>query len=121
MPSWPRHSRRWRCGRLETLSPRAGLLPCGAMLCYCWNVNGIRAVARKKLLPWEVLPKADVICLQETKAQQEMLEHALGEPEGWHSHWHSAKKPGYSGVAIFTREQPDEVLVGLGEDQFDDE
>jgi exodeoxyribonuclease-3 len=91
------------------------------MLCYSWNVNGIRAVARKKLLPWDVLAKADVICLQETKAQQEALEPALGEPDGWHSHWHSAKKPGYSSVAILSKDQPDEVLVGIGDDQYDDE
>src|SRR4051812_48013836 len=91
------------------------------MLCYCWNVNGIRSVARKKLVPWEVLERADVICLQETKAQQEMLEPALGEPDGWHSHWHSAEKPGYSGVAIISRDAPDEVMAGLGDDRFDKE
>ncbi|MBA3707903.1 MAG: exodeoxyribonuclease III [Planctomycetes bacterium] len=91
------------------------------MLCYSWNVNGIRSVARKDLLPWRVLPRADVICLQETKAQQHMLEPALGEPEGWHSHWHSAQKPGYSSVAIISREAPDEVMHGIGDDTYDSE
>jgi exodeoxyribonuclease III len=91
------------------------------MLCYSWNVNGIRSVARKDLLPWKVLPRADVICLQETKAQQHMLESSLGEPDGWHSHWHSAVKPGYSSVALLSRERPDEVMLGIGEDAYDSE
>jgi exodeoxyribonuclease-3 len=91
------------------------------MMIYSWNVNGIRAVARKNLLPWKVLPGADVICLQEVKAQVDALESELGEPAGWHAHWHSAKKPGYSSVAIFSKEQPDEVVAGLGVDAFDDE
>jgi exodeoxyribonuclease-3 len=89
------------------------------MRCYTWNVNGIRSVAKKNLLPWSVLGDGDVICLQETKAQVERLEAGLAAPEGWHSSWHSAVKPGYSSVAIISRPKPDEVVSGIGDEQFD--
>ena len=91
------------------------------MRCYSWNVNGIRAVARKNLLPWEVCVGADVICLQETKAQEASLEPDLAEPDGWQTVWHSAEKPGYSSVAILSRVHPDEVRVGIGDPEFDRE
>ena len=54
------------------------------MRCYSWNVNGIRAVARKGLLPWKQLPRADVFCLQETKAPVEQLDPEVSAPKGWH-------------------------------------
>lgn len=84
-----------------------------------WNVNGIRSVARKDSLPWQVCPGADVICLQETKAQPQQLEPAIVQPDGWHAFWHSAERPGYSSVAIISRPKPDEVVAGLGEPEFD--
>jgi exodeoxyribonuclease III len=89
------------------------------MRCYSWNVNGIRAVARKSSLPWDVLAGADVIALQETKAQEHQLEPELAAPAGWHAAWHSAVKPGYSSVAILSRQAPDELRHGLGDAQFD--
>lgn len=91
------------------------------MLLYSWNVNGLRSVARKNLVPWTILVGADVISLQEVKAQHTALEPALGEPAGWHASWHEAEKPGYSGVAILSRERPDEVIQGLGVEEFDRE
>ncbi len=91
------------------------------MLIASWNVNGLRAVARKNLLPWTVLPKAEVFCLQEVKAQHGALESALAEPEGWHTAWHDAEKPGYSGVAVLSRMKPDEVISGLGVEEIDRE
>ncbi len=91
------------------------------MRCYSWNVNGIRSVAKKNLLPWEVCPGADLIAVQETKAQPQQLPPELVAPAGWHAFWHSAKKPGYSSVAIISRDQPDEVVAGLGDARFDDE
>jgi len=91
------------------------------MLCYTWNVNGIRSVAKKNLLPWAILPAAEVICLQETKARPEQLEPGLLEPDGWHAAWHSADKPGYSSVALLSRDKPDEILSGIGEQEFDSE
>ena len=61
------------------------------MRCYSWNVNGIRSVARKGLLPWDVLPRADLIALQETKAQPGQLPPELLAPGRFKSHWHSAQ------------------------------
>lgn len=86
-----------------------------------WNVNGVRAVVGKGLKPWGVIPRCDVVCIQETKAQPEQLEPELASPRGWHTTWFSAQKKGYSGVATFCRSQPDEVVAGLGDPRFDDE
>jgi len=91
------------------------------MRCYSWNVNGIRSVARKNLLPWNVCAEATVIGLQETKAMSTQLEDDLRDPPGWHSFWHSAQKAGYSGVALICRDKPDEVVEGLGDAEFDNE
>lgn len=91
------------------------------MKCASWNVNGIRAVVKKDLAPWDVLNGFDVICLQETKAQPEQLGAELLEPDGFESHWHSAEKKGYAGVAIYCKRTPDEVISGLGETGFDRE
>lgn len=91
------------------------------MRIYSWNVNGIRAVAGKGLLPWSVLPQAEVICLQETKAKPGQLDKCVVEPDGWHAFWHSAERPGYSSVAILSRARPDEVVAGLGDQRFDSE
>jgi exodeoxyribonuclease-3 len=79
-----------------------------------WNVNGIRAVHRKDLfLPFIDALKPDVICLQETKAQQSQSEIDLPDYE---EHWYSAEKKGYSGTAIFTKEAPLQVSSGLSDD-----
>ncbi len=91
------------------------------MKCASWNVNGIRAVIKKDMAPWKVLSDFDLICLQETKAQPDQLAPELLSPDGWHSYWHSARKKGYSGVAIYCREEPDEIIEGLGVSTFDDE
>jgi len=91
------------------------------MKLYSWNVNGIRSVARKNLLPWTQLADATVIGVQETKASPGQLAPELAAPEGWHSCWHSAQKAGYSGTALFCRDRPDEVLEGVGDARFDDE
>ncbi len=91
------------------------------MRCYSWNVNGVRALARKDLLPWKKLRQADVLCLQETKADPGQLPPQLAAPRGFHTCWASAKKKGYSGTAILTREKPDEIVVGLGTRKYDEE
>ncbi len=79
-----------------------------------WNVNGIRAVHKKGLfLPFIQRLKPDVLCLQETKAQEGQAELDLPEYE---EYWCSAEKKGYSGVAIFTKEPPVDVMYGLPED-----
>ena len=79
------------------------------------NVNGIRAAARKGMFEWLQKVDADVICLQELKAQPDQIEGQPFHPEGYHTYFHSAEKKGYSGVGIYTKQKPDAVYVGLGE------
>ena len=84
-----------------------------------WNVNGLRAVAKKGFLDWFAKAEADAVCVQEIKAFPEQVEEAVRHPMGYASYWAPAKKPGYSGVAIFTKREPLEVEIGLGDDSFD--
>ncbi len=83
------------------------------------NVNGIRAVAKKGFFYWLNNQDADVICIQETKAQIHQLEDPIFHPEGYNCFYHDAVKKGYSGVAIYTKHQPKEVIVGLKQDYID--
>jgi len=78
------------------------------------NVNGIRAAAKKGLYDWLAGQGADVVCLQETKAQLAGLQDETFRPEGFHHYFHDAEKPGYSGVALYARREADEVVTGLG-------
>ncbi|MBU6374905.1 MAG: exodeoxyribonuclease III [Bdellovibrionales bacterium] len=86
-----------------------------------WNVNGVRAVAEKGFLKWLQAQKADIVCLQETKASEDQLDLFLRNPQGYQSYWHSAEKAGYSGTAIYTRAEPHDVIEGLGLAEFDKE
>jgi len=87
-----------------------------------WNINGLRAALRKgAVAPLRELG-ADVICLQEIKARPEQLtpeDHNVFD--GYHSTWNPALRPGYSGVATFTREEPLEIALGLDHPEFDQE
>ena len=78
-----------------------------------WNVNGLRAVAKKGFLDWLGACKADVVCLQEIKATLDVVPEEVRAPKGWHVQLHSAQKPGYSGTAIYSRVKPDEYWLGL--------
>ncbi len=79
-----------------------------------WNVNGIRAVHKKGLfVPFIEKVKPDIICLQETKAEQGQSEVDLSD---YHEYWHSAQKKGYSGTAIFSKTEPLSVILGIPED-----
>lgn len=79
-----------------------------------WNVNGIRAVHKKGLFePFIKQLKPDIICLQETKAEQHQSPVDL---MGYEEYWHSATKKGYSGTAIFTKQVPEDVLFGIPTD-----
>lgn len=78
------------------------------------NVNGIRAAARKGFFGWMTRQRADVVCIQETKAQVHQLEDRVFRPRSWHAYFHDAEKKGYSGVAIYCRRRPDNVIEGLG-------
>jgi exodeoxyribonuclease III len=86
-----------------------------------YNVNGIRSATSKGLLNWMEERKADVYCFQETKADRTQLDHAQFDFFGYNSYWFSAQKKGYSGVAIFTKHKPDQVIYGFGDPEFDSE
>lgn len=86
-----------------------------------YNVNGIRSAMSKGLLNWMEERKADVYCFQETKAEQSQLDLKPFELFGYKSFWFSAQKKGYSGVAIFTKHQPDNVVYGFGDSAYDNE
>ena len=85
------------------------------------NVNGIRAAARKGFFDWLPKQNADVVCIQETKAQVHQLEDDIFRPQGYHCYYHDAEKKGYSGVALYCKAEPDEVIVGMGNEEFDAE
>jgi len=79
------------------------------------NLNGIRSAANKGFFDWMADQQADLVCLQETKAQEHQLDAAVHYPEGYHSVFVDAEKKGYSGVALYSRHAPDRVIRGLGE------
>ena len=79
-----------------------------------WNVNGLRACLGKGFLDFCAFADADVICLQETKMQPEQADFEL---PGYHRFWNSAEKKGYSGTAVFTREEPLSVTYDHGDEQ----
>lgn len=81
-----------------------------------YNVNGIRAAIRKGFQEWLESTQADIICIQETKAQKSQVPLDLFEEMGYQTYWNSAEKKGYSGVAIFSRPAPENVLVGYEEE-----
>jgi len=87
-----------------------------------FNANGIRSAARKDFFDWFARQGADVLCIQETRAQREQLESdPQFFPEGYDSYFVDAEKKGYSGVAVYTRHRPDKVVRGLGWPDIDRE
>ncbi len=86
-----------------------------------WNVNGIRAVMKKDFLATLDSMQADVLCLQETKAQDDQVREALAEMEGYHLYSNSAVKKGYSGTAILTKVEPVAVRYDIGIKEHDQE
>ncbi len=85
------------------------------------NVNGIRSASRKGVFDWLKRQKADVVCVQETKAQEDQLTDPMFRPDGHHTFYYDAKKKGYAGTALFCRREPDKVIRGFGVKEFDDE
>ncbi len=85
-----------------------------------WNVNGIRATIGKGLGDFVAAEQPDILCFQETKARPEQVQLPL-EFGGYQAFWDSAQKPGYSGVAVFTKEKPLDVRRGFGIDEHDQE
>jgi exodeoxyribonuclease-3 len=87
-----------------------------------WNVNGLRAVLRKSALDWVTGWQPDVLCLQEIKAQPHQIpEGALDGLTDYQFTWHPAERPGYSGVATFSKHPPECVDLGIGQSKFDRE
>lgn len=87
-----------------------------------WNVNGLRATHRNNALAPVWARDPDVLCLQETKAEKEQLPEELKDPGGYHAFFSSSQeKKGYSGVAVYTKNEPDAVWRELGEARFDAE
>ena len=83
------------------------------------NVNGIRSAWSKGFWPWLVRQRADVVCIQEVKAQEPDLEGAAFQLKGYERHLFCAEKKGYSGVGLYCRRTPDRVIEGLGVPEFD--
>lgn len=83
-----------------------------------WNVNGLRAAMNKNFMEVFNQFDADIFCLQETKLQEGQIDFA---PEGYHSYWNYAEKKGYSGTALFTKDEPINVSYGMGIEEHDNE
>ena len=86
-----------------------------------WNVNGIRAVAKKGFLDTVKALDPDVLCIQETKASVDQLDDSLLNIPGYKSYFSSAERKGYSGTCVYTKREPVSVSYGLGTDEFDHE
>jgi len=78
------------------------------------NANGIRSAERKGFFTWMQLQNADIVCIQETKAQIHQLSSDPFCPQDYHCFYHDAEKKGYSGVALYCRKQPDKIISGIG-------
>ncbi|MET0312243.1 MAG: exodeoxyribonuclease III [Burkholderiaceae bacterium] len=85
------------------------------------NLNGIRSAATKGVEAWIAKTKPDCICVQEVKAQQADVAGRFEQLAGLQGHFHFAEKKGYSGVAVYTRHAPSDVIVGYGSSEFDAE
>ena len=78
------------------------------------NTNGIRSAAKKGFFDWLQTQQADVVCIQETKAQRDQLDDAIFHPQGYYCHYFDAEKKGYSGTALYSKLKPDRIIAGLG-------
>ncbi|KEO73580.1 exodeoxyribonuclease III [Anditalea andensis] len=86
-----------------------------------YNVNGIRAALNKGFAEWLIQVDADIIGLQEIKANPDQVDLTIFEDMGYHVYWHPAVKKGYSGVAILSKIKPDHITYGMGLSVYDDE
>lgn len=85
------------------------------------NVNGIRSAVSKGLINYLAQAQADIVCVQELKAQEKDMSAEMKNPLGMYGIWHTAEKRGYSGVAIYSKVKPDFTQIGLGWNDFDHE
>ncbi|MGC8651180.1 MAG: exodeoxyribonuclease III [Minisyncoccia bacterium] len=86
-----------------------------------WNINGIRSIYQKNFLDWFSKTKADLVCLQEIKAQEEQIPQELLQIDNYYSYFNPAIKKGYSGVAVYSKQKPLKVETKLGFQKFDEE
>ncbi len=86
-----------------------------------WNVNGLRAALRKGFADHLQRTDPDVLLLQEVRAFPEQLPELWMNPAGYHVHWHPAKRPGYAGTAVWSKQPIDDICLGLGKTDADDE
>lgn len=86
-----------------------------------WNVNGIRGVHKRGFMDWLTSERPDILCIQETKASRDQLSDELINPPGYSSYWNSAQRKGYSGVAVYSKQEPRIVELSMGIKSFDDE
>jgi exodeoxyribonuclease-3 len=86
-----------------------------------YNVNGLRSAINKGFMNWLENEKPDILCLQETKLQEDQVDKMSFEFHGYHQIWHSAVKKGYSGVAVLSKIKPDNYSIGIGIKEFDSE
>ena len=93
----------------------------GTLRVASWNVNGLRACASRGFADWLAASRAAIVGLQEVRAHEGQLPKDLRAIDGWHSHFSSARKPGYSGVALYSRRPFTSVETTLGEPRFDSE
>ncbi|MCY6958689.1 exodeoxyribonuclease III [Clostridium brassicae] len=91
------------------------------MKIYSWNVNGIRAITKKGFIDWVNKEQPDILCIQETKIQQDQIDDNIRNIEGYKSYFSCAERKGYSGVAVYTKQEPISVSYGIGIDRFDSE
>jgi len=84
-----------------------------------YNTNGIRAAIKKGFIEWLETNPADIICIQETKAMKDDADYKSIEALGYHTYWFSAQKKGYSGVAVFTKIIPENIVYGSAIEQSD--
>ena len=85
------------------------------------NLNGIRSAATKGFFDWLPQQQADAVGVQEVKAQHEHVDQVFCSPGGLKGHFHYAQKKGYSGVGLYTRDEPSDIITGIGVQEFDDE
>ena len=85
------------------------------------NLNGVRSAASKGFFRWLPLQGADIVCVQELKAQAGDIKGEIASPDGYQGYFHCAEKKGYSGVGIYTRHQPDNITEGVGVPEIDAE
>jgi exodeoxyribonuclease-3 len=85
----------------------------------CWNVNGIRALAKRGFFDFLTNESPDILCLQETKASPDNLPDSLLNPPGYVTFWNYPVRKGYAGVATFSKQQPLDVKKGFGKPEFD--